>query len=177
MLSPGPFTVSVTPTLTSNVPPLKPNQLTIEIVTSCVNGIASLPRSSKRKSNIPPEIKVVSSCPISTRSSSRSSDLTCHLNHSQTANIRFGSLSTFTPSHTLPPNLRLSPGIQPLKKRKVKGHTTPITYPFFGTINAPVPKVIALRCLEFLSGKDFYSLSVTSSLWDTAAKDDALWET
>jgi hypothetical protein len=63
-----------------------------------------------------------------------------------------------------------------VKRRKVKFATTPIVYPFFGDILPETPKLIALKCLDFLSGKDIYTMSQVSSLWNKAAMDDALWE-
>jgi hypothetical protein len=51
----------------------------------------------------------------------------------------------------------------------------PIVYPFFGK-NSYAPKIIALRCLEYLDGPSLYNMSVVNSLWCQAALDDALWE-
>jgi hypothetical protein len=63
------------------------------------------------------------------------------------------------------------------KRRKVKFATsTPIIYPFFGEELPETPKLIALKCLDFLSGKDIYTMSQVNSLWNKAAFDEALWE-
>ena len=64
---------------------------------------------------------------------------------------------------------------RPLKKRRVKDGATP-TFPFFGPHLPRTPKIIALRCFDFLDGKSIYSSSIVSSLWSQAALDDALWE-
>jgi hypothetical protein len=53
---------------------------------------------------------------------------------------------------------------------------TPPLYYFFGTNSQPLPKITALRCLEYLDGKDIYSISVVNRLWCQASMDDALWE-
>jgi len=66
--------------------------------------------------------------------------------------------------------------VRPLKKRRVtKDGATP-TFPFFGPHLPRTPKIIALRCFDFLDGKSIYSSSIVSSLWCQAALDDALWE-
>lgn len=62
------------------------------------------------------------------------------------------------------------------KKRKVQFATPPIVYPFFGPDYPETPKLIALKVLDYLSGKDIYSMSVVNSLWNKAAMDEALWE-
>jgi len=62
------------------------------------------------------------------------------------------------------------------KKRRIRFAPTTIIYPFFGPHNPKLPKVCALRCLEFLDGKALYAISVVNSLWCKAAMDDALWE-
>lgn len=62
------------------------------------------------------------------------------------------------------------------KKRKVKFATTPIVYPFFGKGHPDMPKIIALKILDFSSGKEIYTMSQVNSLWNKAAMDDALWE-
>lgn len=49
-------------------------------------------------------------------------------------------------------------------------------YPFFGEKNPTCPKVIALRCLEYLDNKDIYQVSLVNSIWSKAATDNALWE-
>ena len=63
---------------------------------------------------------------------------------------------------------------RPLKKRRTK-EATP-TFSFFGQQLPKTPKIIALRCFDFLDGKSIYSSSLVSSLWCKAALDDALWE-
>lgn len=60
------------------------------------------------------------------------------------------------------------------KRRKVKFATTPYIYPFFGQVHAP--KIVALKCLDFLSNKDIYTMSQVSSIWNQVAMDEALWE-
>lgn len=62
---------------------------------------------------------------------------------------------------------------RPLKKRRVKD--TP-TFPFFGPQLPKTPKIIALRCFDFLDNNCLYSSSLVNSLWNKAALDDALWE-
>jgi hypothetical protein len=51
-----------------------------------------------------------------------------------------------------------------------------ICYPFFGASLPDVPKVTALKCLDYLSGGDIYAMSQVNSMWALAAVDDALWE-
>lgn len=65
--------------------------------------------------------------------------------------------------------------IQPLKKRKIKEFYNLIVYSFFGCQNPSTPKVIALRCLEFLDDRDFWAMASVNTLWYKAAMDDALW--
>lgn len=62
------------------------------------------------------------------------------------------------------------------KKRQVKFAPIPIVYPFFGAGLPPTSKLIALKCLDFLEGKDIYAMSQVNTLWNAAAMDDALWE-
>ena len=62
------------------------------------------------------------------------------------------------------------------KKRQVKFAPVPIVYPFFGEHLPPTSKVIALKCLDYLQGKDIYAMSQVNTLWSRAAMDDALWE-
>lgn len=65
------------------------------------------------------------------------------------------------------------------KKRQVTFAPTvrnPIIYPFFGEHLPPTSKLIALKCLDYLEGKDIYAMSQVNSLWCSAAMDDALWE-
>jgi hypothetical protein len=62
------------------------------------------------------------------------------------------------------------------KKRTVKFAPIPIVYPFFGADLPPTSKIIALKCLDFLEGKDIYAMSQVNHLWSRAAMDDALWE-
>lgn len=52
----------------------------------------------------------------------------------------------------------------------------PIVYPFFGQGHPATSKLIALKCLDYLEGKDIYAMSQVNSLWCSAAMDDALWE-
>jgi hypothetical protein len=157
------------------------------------DGIASLPRNTRRRTQQQQLLQSqqqqqayayeTSSNPtaavITTRSSKR---LMMDALSSPSPSPSMMMRSSHRPSHNviLPSSSKASAVVssQPLKKRKVNKHANqPLIYEFFGPHNPAVPKIIALRCLEFLSGKDFYSLSVTSSLWDSAAKDDALWET
>ena len=63
-----------------------------------------------------------------------------------------------------------------LKKKTVKFQPIPIVYPFFGSTLPMTSKLVALTCLDYLEGKDIYSMSQVSSLWAKAAMDDALWE-
>lgn len=65
---------------------------------------------------------------------------------------------------------------RPFKKRRVQFAAETIVYPFFGQHFPPAPKVLALRCLEFLDCKNWYSVSLVNSLWSEAVNDDALWE-
>ena len=62
------------------------------------------------------------------------------------------------------------------KRRRVMKEVDEPMYPFFGE-NILAPKSVALRCLEFLPGKDIYSTSLVNHLWCKAAMDNALWET
>jgi hypothetical protein len=64
----------------------------------------------------------------------------------------------------------------PVKRRKVKFAATPIVYPFFGDYLPEMPKIIALKILDSLPDKDFYTMASANSLWNKAAMDDALWE-
>jgi len=52
----------------------------------------------------------------------------------------------------------------------------PPVYPFFGPNLPPTSKVIALKCLDYLEGKDIYAMSQVNVMWSQAAMDDALWE-
>lgn len=61
------------------------------------------------------------------------------------------------------------------KRRKVNPPAT-IVYPFFGLTSPPMPKILALRVLEFLDNHELYEVSLVSSLWNRAAMDEALWE-
>ena len=61
-----------------------------------------------------------------------------------------------------------------VKKRKM--NEIKIVYPYFGQDLPRAPKIIALRCLEFLEGKDFYHMSVLNNLWSKTSIDPALWE-
>lgn len=62
------------------------------------------------------------------------------------------------------------------KNKKVRFATTPVVYPFFGPDLPPTTKFIALKCLDFLSCQDLYTMSTVNSLWCSAATDEALWE-
>jgi hypothetical protein len=64
----------------------------------------------------------------------------------------------------------------PVKRRKVKFAATPIVYPFFGDCLPEMPKIIALKILDSLPDRDFYTMATVNSLWNKAAMDDALWE-
>ena len=50
-----------------------------------------------------------------------------------------------------------------------------IVYPFFGP-NVMIPKLAALRIMEYLSDKELGGLAQVSVLLYSAANDDALWE-
>ncbi len=65
--------------------------------------------------------------------------------------------------------------VRPLKKRKVTARVEPM-YPFFGNQLPQTPKILALRCLEYLDGKSIYAMSLVNRLWSKASMDDALWE-
>lgn len=65
---------------------------------------------------------------------------------------------------------------QQQKKKPASASTTNIVYPFFGEKVPATPKIIALRCLEFLDGPSLYNMSMVNTLWCKAAMDDALWE-
>jgi hypothetical protein len=63
------------------------------------------------------------------------------------------------------------------KNKRVRFATTvPVTYPFFGSSAPPTSKFIALKCLDYLSCHDLYTMSTVNSLWCSAATDEALWE-
>eukprot|EP01032_Pedospumella_encystans_P029219 gene29219-33001_t len=65
------------------------------------------------------------------------------------------------------------------KKRQVQfAPFAPVVYeyPFFGPDNPKTSKAIALKCLDYLEGKDIYAMSQVNSFWCKAAMDDALWE-
>jgi len=51
-----------------------------------------------------------------------------------------------------------------------------IIYPFFGQGMPCAPKVVALRCLDFMDGPNIYAMSLVNSIWNKAAMDNALWE-
>lgn len=57
----------------------------------------------------------------------------------------------------------------------VGGHAS-IVYPFFGQDMPCAPKIVALRCLDFMDGPNIYAMSLVSSIWNKAAMDNALWE-
>ena len=63
---------------------------------------------------------------------------------------------------------------QQQKRRRL--NETKIVYPYFGSDLPHAPKMCALRCLEYLDGKDFYSMSVLNQLWCKTSMDSALWE-
>jgi len=69
-----------------------------------------------------------------------------------------------------------APPTSSTKKRQVKFAPIVYEYPFFGAGLPKTSKLIALKCLDFLEGKDIYSMSQVNSLWNSAAMDDALWE-
>jgi hypothetical protein len=62
------------------------------------------------------------------------------------------------------------------KKKRVNFPPIHITYPFFGPHNPPFPKIVALKCLDFLPDKDICMMSMVNTLWYDAANDEALWE-
>lgn len=195
VLSPGPFSSSVLSVASADV---RSDEATQEINTPSTimarplnepmtstsyasDGIASLPRNTRRRSQqfalAVPQINPEPSIPI-TRSKRLMIESPPLVTIADSHNFNLRSMSL--PQNRMMPSYvknTSSYHAQPLKKRKVKHPHPPLIYEFFGPTNPMVPKIIALRVLEFLNGKDFYSLSVTSSLWDSAAKDDALWET
>ena len=61
-----------------------------------------------------------------------------------------------------------------VKRRKM--NETVVVYPFFGRNLPATPKVVALRVLEFLEGRDLYSTSCLSLLWSKTATDESMWE-
>ena len=61
-----------------------------------------------------------------------------------------------------------------VKRRKM--NESVVVYPFFGQHLPGTPKVVALRVLEFLEGRDLYSTSCLSLLWSKTATDDSMWE-
>jgi hypothetical protein len=61
-----------------------------------------------------------------------------------------------------------------VKRRKMQ--ETCVVYPFFGRAVPSVPKVVALRVLEYLDSRELYSASCLNTLWCKAAMDEALWE-
>ncbi len=78
--------------------------------------------------------------------------------------------------YKLSPSSESSEDVRPLKKRKVFNTRIEPVYPFFGSKLPEAPKLLALRCLEFLDGKDIYAISLVNRLWSKASMDDALWE-
>ena len=89
------------------------------------------------------------------------------------------SLFPLSPISKVPDALRTSPRSSlrstvqvapPLKRQK-----RDIVYPFFGE-NVMIPKLTALRIMEFLSDRDLGQLAQVSVLLYSAANDDALWE-
>jgi hypothetical protein len=66
--------------------------------------------------------------------------------------------------------------LQNSKKRRVQFADPPVEFPFFGTAQPCMPKLVALMVLENLNGKGIYATSQVNSIWNSAAMDDALWE-
>lgn len=103
-----------------------------------------------------------------------------HTNSSMARNPpTYQSSTTLTPSAPLllnksKQNQSQFKSDQALKKRK--SNETKIVYPYFGPSLPYAPKICALRCLEYLDGSDFYSVSVLNHLWSKTATDSALWE-
>jgi hypothetical protein len=62
------------------------------------------------------------------------------------------------------------------KKRRVQFVEPPVEFAFFGGSHPCMPKLVALMILENLDGKGIYATSQVSTLWSSAAMDDALWE-
>jgi len=78
---------------------------------------------------------------------------------------------------SIPPSVGMNNGrLQLTRKRRVKFAPVAILYQFFGIYLPEAPKIVALRCLEYLDGKNIYSMSLVSTLWNRACMDDALWE-
>lgn len=48
--------------------------------------------------------------------------------------------------------------------------------PVFGPGKQSVSKLAALNVFTFLSNEDLYNAMLVSSLWESLALDDALWE-
>ena len=49
-------------------------------------------------------------------------------------------------------------------------------YPFFGSKNPFLTKVLMLSILDYLDNKDLYSMSIVNSHCNAAVLDDAIWE-
>ena len=86
------------------------------------------------------------------------------------------TLTPSLPSYRIKSNQNNTPfkSNQALKKRKI--NEIKIVYPYFGNSIPHAPKICAMRCLEYLNGSDFYSVSVVNHLWSKTATDNALWE-
>lgn len=85
--------------------------------------------------------------------------------------VTLGGSVTFANSHPTP-----SSETRPLKRQRLIGSEQDLMYPFFGEFLPYTPKLIAVRCLEFLNGSDMYNMSLVNHLWCKATMDDALWE-
>lgn len=106
--------------------------------------------------------------PLTSSSSSSSSS------GSSSSSINFLRNQSTLPPTQQQPDAQSEQQQAPLKKRKIREVT--IVYPFFGPVAPSAPKIVALRCLEFLDGKSLYNMSVVNKLWSKAAMDPALWE-
>ncbi len=86
--------------------------------------------------------------------------------------------TTIIPTVLLSPQLVIPRGINQLSgSSRITFTPLPmIVYPFFGTQNPKISKVLALCVLEYLSDRDIYCISLINRLWNCVAFDEALWE-
>ena len=100
------------------------------------------------------------------------------MGHNEENNSDQGSVSTeMNAVGTLDINLESAQNTSvshSVKRRKMQ--ETCVVYPFFGRAVPSVPKVVALRVLEYLDSRELYSASCLNTLWCKAAMDEALWE-
>lgn len=134
---------------------------------------------------------------ISTDMDESSLCLTKNSSASMATTTRFGSLSTLSTAAVLvsSPKFLSSPlgkrmhaqaaasaaaaslsnqSRAPIKKRRIEAVAVQ-RYPLFGD-KVPISKFSCLLIISFLSNKDVYAVSLTSSLLNSAAMDKALWE-